>query len=105
MIFYVLNAFRPWSCDITHIDETLGKILGVSHIPLDRLHMIDNSNTGPTTDAEEFLAGSEKLRQLLTPYSAIEFSCVQQTLLQQVEGKATTPLFPLHRYLTYPWLL
>ena len=27
IVYYVLNAYRPWSNDIDHIDETLGKIL------------------------------------------------------------------------------
>ena len=28
MVYYVLNAFRPWSADIEHIDGTWGRFLG-----------------------------------------------------------------------------
>lgn len=42
IVYYVLNAYRPWSNDIDHIDGTLGQILGVSHIQLGKLHMVNN---------------------------------------------------------------
>ena len=33
MVYYVLNAFRPWSDHIEHIDRTLGDILGCISYP------------------------------------------------------------------------
>ena len=48
IVYYVLNAYRPWSNDIDHIDGTLGQILGVSHIQLGKLHMVNNPNNGIT---------------------------------------------------------
>jgi len=36
-VLYVINSYRPWSDTIEHIDETLGRILGVSHVKLERL--------------------------------------------------------------------
>ncbi len=50
-VYYVLNAYRPWSDNIDHIDYTLGQILGVSHIQLGQIHMINNPNNGLTTDS------------------------------------------------------
>ena len=52
IVYYVLNAYRPWSNDIDHIDGTLGQILGVSHIQLGKLHMVNNPNNGITTTAK-----------------------------------------------------
>ncbi|NTV90268.1 MAG: hypothetical protein HGA22_07915, partial [Clostridiales bacterium] len=55
IVFYVLNALRPWTDNIEHIDGTLGKILGMSHIELERLHYINNTNCGYTTTIDEIL--------------------------------------------------
>ena len=65
IVYYVLNAYRPWSNDIDHIDETLGKILGVSHIQLGKLHMVNNPNNGITTTEKEFLEGSRKMAEMV----------------------------------------
>lgn len=46
LVYYVLNAYRPWSDSIDHIDNTLGQILGVSHIQLGQVHMVNNPNNG-----------------------------------------------------------
>ena len=57
IVYYVLNAYRPWSNDIDHIDGTLGQILGVSHIQLGKLHMVNNPNNGMTTTAKGIYRG------------------------------------------------
>ncbi|MBP2654641.1 MAG: hypothetical protein H6Q73_2210 [Firmicutes bacterium] len=102
-IYYVLNAFRPWSYDIEHIDETMGKILGVSHIKMEKLHMVNNSNNGPQTTAEEFLEGTKQLEKAIAPYASILFSCVHDELYSQVARELSMPLLPIKLYLTYPW--
>ncbi len=104
IVYYVLNAYRPWSSDINHIDETLAKILGVSHIQLGKLHMVNNPNNGITTTAEEFLEGCKKMSEMVSPYIAVDFACVQETLYEEVRGRTDAPLLPIHLYLTYPWL-
>jgi len=102
-IYYVLNAFRPWSYDVEHIDETMGKILGVSHIKLEKLNMVNNSNNGPQTTAEEFIKGTKRLEEALAPYASILFSSVKDELYSQVAQELSMPLLPLKLYLTYPW--
>lgn len=102
--YYVLNAYRPWSTDIEHIDGTLGKILGMSHIELGRLHMVNNPNNGLTTTAAEFIEGSRRMSEIVTPYIAVDFACVREELYEEVKDSADVPLFPVHLYLTYPWL-
>lgn len=104
VVFYVLNAYRPWSNDIEHIDETLGKILGVSHIQLGKLAMVNNPNNGITTTKKEFIEGNQKMSDMITPYMAISFACVNEDLYEEVKDECDVPLFPIHLYLTYPWI-
>ena len=74
-VFYVVNAYRPWSDTIEHIDETLGKILGVSHVRLDQLAAVSNPNNGITTTAEEFAEGHRRIVDLVGPYLPVAFAC------------------------------
>ena len=104
IVYYVLNAYRPWSNDIDHIDGTLAQILGVSHIQLGKLHMVNNPNNGLSTTAEEFYEGSRRMAEMVTPYIGVDFACVQEDLYGEVKDKSDVPVFPLHLFLTYPWL-
>lgn len=104
LVYYVLNALRPWSYDIEHIDETLGQILGVSHINLTQIKLIDNPNNGVTTTTNEYLQGSRDMMETVTPYMPIEFSCVMEDLYDEVKELAKLPLVPVHLYLTYQWM-
>ena len=105
IVYYVLNAYRPWSNDIDHIDETLGRILGVSHIQLGKLHMVNNPNNGLTTTSKEFVEGNRKMAEMITPFIGVDFSCVREDLYEEVKDQSDSPVFPIHLYLTYPWLL
>ena len=104
IVYYVLNAYRPWSNDIDHIDGTLGQILGVSHIQLGKLHMVNNPNNGITTTAKEFIEGSRKMSEMVTPYIAVDFACVREDLYEDVKDSSDVPVFPIELFLTYPWL-
>ncbi len=104
IVYYVLNAYRPWSNDIDHIDETLAKILGLSHIELGKLHMVNNPNNGLTTTGQEFVEGSRKMADMVTPYIDVDFACVREDLLEQVADQSEVPVLPVHLYLTYEWL-
>ncbi len=104
IVYYVLNSYRPWSYDIDHIDETLGKILGVSHIELGKLHMVNNPNNGLTTTREEFLDGCSRMEEIISPYASLDFACVKEDLYESVKDSQKIPVFPVHLYLTYEWL-
>lgn len=104
VIYYVLNALRPWSYDIEHIDSTLAQILNVSHINLSQLKFIDNTNSGVTTTSKDYIEGNSEMISTVTPYISIEFSCIKEDLYSTVKDKVKTPLVPIHLYLTYEWI-
>ncbi len=101
-VFYVLNAFRPWTLDVEQIDLTLSQILGVSHINLSQLSLINNPTLGPTTAPEEIKSGAKRMDALMSPYLPTAFYCVREDLFRDV---ATDGKFwlPIHPYLIYPW--
>ena len=103
-VYYVLNAFRPWSGNIDAVDKTLASIMGIAHIRLENVHMINNPNNGVTTTAEEFLSGLVRMEEMVRPYKPLDFACVKEDLYEEVKDKTEVPLFPVHLYLTYPWL-
>ena len=103
-VYYVLNAFRPWSMDIDHIDKTLVDIMGVANTPLERISMINNPNLGSSTKAEDFISGYGKMKEMISPYKDIDFSCVNETLVDEVRAEIDGPLMPVHLYLKNPWL-
>ncbi|SHI85684.1 hypothetical protein [Parasporobacterium paucivorans] len=102
-VYYVLNAYRPWSDDLEHIDGTLSSILNISHINLDKVQLISNPNNGITTTAAEVIEGSKKTSEMIGPLMDIGFVCVADYLYEEVRGKTDIPVFPIHLYLTYEW--
>lgn len=105
MIYYVLNVYRPWSNDIEHIDKVLGEILEVSHIHIEKLHLISNPNIGHETKAKEVLNGNRKLEEMVTPYKTLDFVCVSEDLFEEVKNSLPIPVMPIHLYLKYPWIM
>lgn len=105
MVYYVVNPYRPWSCDLDHIDRILGEILGVSHISLDQVHLISNPNMGALTTPREVIEGNRKLKDLLSPYKGLDFACVREELYEAVKEEIPFPVMPVHLYLTYPWAM
>lgn len=102
-VYYILNAFRPWSDSIDHIDHTLSQILGVSRIKLEQLRMVNNPHLSLETDAETVLEGCRRMDEILAPYSSTSFACAREELIPALREKTDIPLLPLHLYLTYEW--
>lgn len=103
VVYYVLNAYRPWSGNLNHIDGTLSAILNISHIKLDKVRIISNPNNGISTTVEEVLEGNLKTHEMIEPLMDIAFTCVNDALYEQVKARTDIPLMPIHLYLTYPW--
>lgn len=105
-VFYVINPYRPWSDNIDHIDETLGKILGASHIQLTQLMMVANPNNGSvSTTAQEVIDGYRRTVEMVGEYIPVSFCCAREELAQEVATEIDVPVFPMHLELLYPWLL
>ena len=103
-VFYVINAYRPWSDTIEHIDETLGKILGVSHVKLSQLFLVANPNNGVSTTLDEVVEGCRRTDALVGEYMPLSFACVREELAEEAAKVLNIPVFPLRLALTYPWL-
>ena len=103
-VFYIINTYRPWSDTIEHIDATLGKILGVSHVKLTQLFLAANPNNGVTTTLDEVVEGYRKTDSLIREYMPLSFACVREELAEDAAKVLPVPVFPLRLALTYPWL-
>lgn len=104
VVYYVLNSYRPWSYDIEQIDKTLGEILGVSHIKLEQLHLIDNPNLGNITTAPDIINGHSRMMEIVSPYMKVDFLCVKDDLYKEVNEQFEIQVMPIKLYLTYPWI-
>lgn len=103
-VFYIINTYRPWSDTVRHIDETLGKILGVSHVKLTQLALVANPNNGLATTLDEVVRGYHRTDELVGEYLPLSFACVREDLADEAAARLPVPVFPLHLSLTYPWL-
>ena len=104
-VFYVINAYRPWSDTIEHIDGTLGKILGVSHVKLSQLFLVANPNNGVSTTLDEVVEGCRRTDALVGEYMPLAFACVREELAEEAAKALPVPVRPLRLALTYPWLI
>lgn len=103
-VVYVINAYRPWSDTIEHIDGTLGRILGASHVRLAQLFLAANPNNGVTTTLDEVVEGCRQTDALVREYLPLSFACVREELAGAAAERLPVPVFPLRLALTYPWL-
>ena len=102
-VYYIVNPYRPWSGTLEHLDRVLTDILTVSHLRFDRLLLAANPNLGEETAAADVLEGVRRLEELLEGRWAIQFVGLEEKHVPEAEGKLPYPLFPIRRYLTYPW--
>ena len=103
VVYYVLNPYRPWSDNLEHIDGILSSILKIAHIKLEKVRMISNPNNGILTTVEEVLDGNLKTVEMIGSLMNIEFTCVSDTLYEEVKERIDVPLMSIHLYLTYQW--
>ena len=102
-VYYVVNPYRPWSGTLERLDQVLTDILAVSHLRFENLLLAANPNLGEGTAAEDVPEGVRMLETLLEGRWPIRFVGVEERLLSETEGRVAYPLFPIRRYLVYPW--
>ena len=102
-VYYIVNPYRPWSDTLERLDAVLTDILTVSHLRFDKLFLAANPNLGEETRPEDIVEGVWRLEELLEGRWPIRFVGAEERHLSAVEDKVPYPLFPIRRYLTYPW--
>lgn len=103
IVWYVINPYRPWSMDIEHIDKVLVQVLGVSHVQLDRLHILGNPNLGPETTVSDVITGAASLKKMIEPYKPVDFYAVKSELASGLSDRLREPVYPIELLLTYEW--
>ena len=101
-VLYIINPFRPWSTTADRAGLVLSQVLGVSHIRPERIRLVGNPNLGSATTAEVVLEGYQRLTELVERLDGL---CVEQSLCETVQASVPVPVFPIERYLEYPWNL
>ncbi len=102
-LWYIVNPYRPWSDSRQRLAMVLNDILQVSHLDFGSLHLSCNPNLGPDTDAKAVLAGYRMLLDELEGQWKCEMLICEERLLGEVESEIPVPIFPIKRYLAYPW--
>ncbi|MDR1272170.1 MAG: hypothetical protein LBK04_04175 [Clostridiales Family XIII bacterium] len=100
-VFFIINPWLPWSTDVENIDGTMSAILKTAR--LKEFAILGNPNLGATTTAEEFLAGKDRLHEMITEYMPVDGYFVADFLFDEVKAAVDANLYPLHPYLDYPW--
>lgn len=101
-VFYILNPYRPWSKELSDIQETMRRVLGSAR--LQRISLIANPNLGVSTTAEQVLEGLERLRPLIgeTP---IDFVCALEPLCESLSRQIPEPILPIRLHTLPRWML
>lgn len=101
-VLYILNPFRPWSTTAERAGLVLSEVLGVSHIRPQQVRIMGNPNLGSATTAEDVLEGYQRLMEMVERLDGL---CVECSLYEAVREHIPVPVFPIERYLEYPWNL
>ncbi len=102
-VWYVVNGYRPWSLDLANINRTLGEILAVTHLKENKFRLINNSNLGAETTANDFVEGTDKIRAILGPDVSFFFSTASRAVYADLPDKNL--IFPLDLYVNIDRLL
>ena len=102
-VYYLVNPYRPWSGTLERLDRVLTEILSVSHLRFDQLLLAANPNLGEETRPEDIPEGVRRLEELLEGRWPIRFVAAEERHMTGIGTLIPYPLFPIRRYLTYPW--
>ena len=101
-VLYIITPFRPWATTADRAGLVLSEVLGVSHIDPQRVVLIGNPNLGGETTVNDVLQGYQMLIDMVERLDGL---CVEKSLSDAVRRQITVPVFPITRYLEYPWNL
>lgn len=103
LVYYVVNAYRPWMDGPHDIDKTLGMILHAAQLDVSELHLISNPNMSCITTPAEVIEGYRKIDDIVSPYIKTDFIAVKESLYAAVVGLCDAEVFPIRLYQTYDW--
>lgn len=89
-VFYTVNVYRPWSSSTQRIADTRKSILDACRVT--QVHLIGNPTLGSTTLAEEVISGDRLLDELLGEELHVDYICVAENLLKEVEQQLEKPI-------------
>lgn len=89
---YLVNPYRPWSRSREAIEETMRRTVGAAAI--ERINIVANPNLGYETDADAIIEGVGRIKELL-PEKEILFLCIDESLVEELEGKDLPDIFPV----------
>lgn len=89
---YLVNPYRPWSRSREAIEETMRRTVGAAAI--ERINIVANPNLGYETDADAIIEGIGRIKELL-PEKEILFLCIDESLVEELEGKDLPDIFPV----------
>ncbi len=101
--FYVVNPYRPWSMDPSHIDETFSKVLRAAGLELRNLGILCNPNIGLSTTPEDVAEGIRRTIAMLGNVLPVEAAAAMRRLCRLVGNPCELPVLPLDLYMTYEW--
>ena len=102
-LWYIVNPYRPWSGNQQRLVQVLNDILQVSHLDFGSLHLICNPNLGKDTDVQAVKDGYAILLEELEGQWESEMLVCPKQYADELETEIEVPLFPITRYLAYPW--
>ena len=102
-LWYIVNPYRPWSDNQQRLVQVLNDILQVSHLDFGSLHLICNPNLGRDTDAQAVKDGYAMLLDELEGQWECEMLVCPEQYASETEKDIGVPLFPIRRFLAYPW--
>lgn len=90
---YLLNPYRIWSQNVEDLMDTLSKIKKSARI--NEFIFVANPNLGKDTTAEDVVKGNELLQNMLNDPIKISFTCVQETLYDELKDQLSGSVLPI----------
>ena len=90
--WFIVNPFRPWSCNQKVLNETIAQLSAHSRIA--SFQFLSNPTLGPNTTIEQVIEGHRAVLEMVAP-DPVHALCIDQKLAGQSDGICSEPVFPI----------
>ncbi len=101
-MYFVINGNRPFTSNDKDTIEFLRDIERASRLKV--THLISNTNLSYETTKEHIIKGDMEIaeisKELDIPHA---YTVCSEELVDEVEGKTSGKIFPIHIYMLPPW--